>query len=344
MPTTTLNISDQLLSTTAFQLHDEIIDALDINRPFVDNVTKMGKDEKSGGERMIISWRMNRHSSTTQLSTGYEPINLTVQPVGTPGWEQWCDAIRPIVISGHEERLNRGEAEIVSILESRLQDTEQGFRAEFEEQCLLGNVGSLSDMVTLNGTIDNTGLLEDAAPGTQTNVIHHVDRSLHQNAPGFQNQFGDAGGLATAHIPTLYDMVVRINRLLGVAGTTKNGIRGYQSVAAANQMKTVLFDQERYLTEKELDGGKMVRYFSGMPLEITDLPTAAGGTAPVGDNVSYMFIDHGQLRFCAQSGFYFKLSEFQSQPGYDVRAAYMHLMGQFVGRYFGTSGLIYNAQ
>ena len=344
MPTTTLVISDQLLSTTAFQLHDEIIDALDINRPFVENVTRMGKDEKTGGERMIISWRMNRHSQTTQLSTGYEPINLTVEPVGTPGWEQWCDAIRPIVISGHEERLNRGEAEIVSILESRLQDTEQGFRAEFEEQALLGNVPELSDMVTLNGTIDPTGLLEDAAPGAQTNIIHHVARALHQNAPGFQNQFGDALGVAANHLPTLYNTIVRINRLLGVAGTTKNGIRGYQSVAAADQMKTLLFAQERYLTEKELDGGKLVRYFSGIPLEITDLPTAAGGTAPGANNVSYMFVDHGQIKFTAQAGFYFKLSEFQSQPGYDVRAAYMHLMGQMTGRYFGTSALIYNAQ
>ena len=59
------------------------------------------------------------------------------------------DCIRPVVISGHEERLNRGEAEIVSILESRLQDTEQGFRAEFEEQLLFGNVPSMSDSVTL---------------------------------------------------------------------------------------------------------------------------------------------------------------------------------------------------
>ena len=342
MPTTTLTISDQLLSTTAFNLHDEIVDALDINRPFVKNVDKIGKTEVTGGERMIVSWRTNHHSQTTQLTTGYEPINLTVQPVGTPGWEQWCDAIRPIVISGREERLNRGDAELVSILESRLQDTEAGFRAEFEEQALFGGVAALSDMISLNGTSGSgtiTGMLEDAAVGAQTNDVHHVDRATHQNAPGLQNQYIDA--LGSDFVEALYTIILRINRLKGVAGTTTTSIRGYQSVPAAQGLKAELFTQERFLNEKELDGGKLVKYFSGMPLEVTDLPTVAtAGPLPA----SYYFVDHAQIQWTGQSGFYFKLSEFQSQPGYDVRAAYLHLMGQFIGRYFGTSALVTNCE
>ena len=343
MPTTNLTISDQLLSTTAFALHDEIVDALDINRPLLANIDKMGKREQQGGERMIVSWRFNRHSQTTQLSTGYEPVNMTVQPVGTPGWEGWMDCIRPVVISGHEERLNRGEAEIVSILESRLQDTEQGFRAEFEEQLLFGNVPSMSDSVTLNGVVDTTGLLENRAVGAQTNTIHHVSRALHAGAPGFQNQYGDVGNAAANHLPTLYEIITRINRLAGVAGTSRNSIRGYQSVEACKNMKDLLIAQERYLTESELDGGKLVQFYNGIPLEVTDLPNQTNYSAMGTTDVSYIFLDHAQIQWVGQSGFYFKLSEFQSQPGYDTKAAFMHHMGQLVGRYFGTSALVVNA-
>ena len=345
MATTSLSVSDELLSTTAFARLKEMRSMNDRPAPFVDDLLKLGTREESGGERIIIPWKTNRHSKTTQLSTGYEPVNLHAEPLGTPGHDSWAYCIRPVLISSKDEILNRDSHKVISIMESRLKDVEDGMRLEFQDQILRGGEANMSDFNTLNGTTGattaNTGILEIEDVGNQNNTVHNVSKNTHSSLPGFQNQVYDADNdFSTNGLTGLYDLTTRIRELAGDAVN----LRGYLSIAGANNLKTQLQSQEQYLVrgDNQLDGGRAVMSYNGIPLTVTSrMPDT---TVNGGDNEwTCLFLDWNAIKFVGQRGYVFKLDEFKSVSGHSVRCAFMHLFGQLTCEYWGSNGLLYDA-
>jgi len=337
MPTTSLTFDNQLLTTTLYAIIDEMKSQIDRPVLFVDNIEK-NMETEDGGERLIIPLNFDRHSTTTQLSTGYEPINMTVQPLGTPGFTVWGDWIRPVVISGHEERINRGKYKVLDILEERAKDTYNGMRLDFQRQLVTGDVATLSDCNTINGTSDTTGFLEPVAPPGQTNTVVNVSKSAHSTSLGWQNQALDHGGApaTTSLIDALYDQCVRI-RELAAENAAKLCIYGSLDMGIA--LKEQIQEFERYVDSKELDAGRMVMMFNGLPIElIRDVGNNGTGATGWG----FTIIDHASIKWVSQSGYHFKTGEFVTQSGYDVRASFLHLMGQLKTNYLGSSSVIFN--
>lgn len=332
---TTLTVSDQLLSTTLFSHMKTMKSQINKPVPFLEDLEKLGMEEEEGGERMIIPMAFNRHSRTTQLSTGYEPINLTVKPIGNPGYDGWCDVIRPIVIAGKDNRVNRGKAKIISIMETRSQDAYDGLRMEMQQQLIQGGQAGWSDCNNLNGTDNTTGFLESAAYGSQTNVVHNLSKATYNFSVGWQNQWTDlANSFSTNGLQGMYDMMTRVFALSKGAK-----LRWYASIKATNNLKRALNSNERYLSESELDGGKRVMTFGGAPVStlFSDMPNA--GTNTTATPWSFMLVDFDELKFVKQKGFYFEAGEFETQSGYDVQASFIHTMGQLRVTYLANFGL-----
>jgi hypothetical protein len=204
-------------------------------------------------------------------------------------------------------------------------------------------VPALVDLVTLNGFDNTTGFLEQAAVGAQSNVIHGIPRAANLH-PGFQNQRFDCAGSASANLLIgAYDVATRIKDLAEGNPNANPDIVGYISIACQNNLKRALNTNEQYLSEKELNGGRRVLMWGEWKLESnSDLPDS--GSITTGSPWSIAFVDHNALRFIAQKGAYFDLTEFDKPTGYDVQVAFMHLMGQHAGFYFGSSGVVYDAE
>ena len=87
MPTTSLTIGNELLSTTMHILMKEWRDNIHESTAFLDaseRVHGAGQPSQAGGTRMVIPLGFEDHSSTTRLSTCYERIDLSVEDVFKP--------------------------------------------------------------------------------------------------------------------------------------------------------------------------------------------------------------------------------------------------------------------
>lgn len=341
---TTLTISNEELSTTAFAYLDDVRNMLDVPHPYVDAYLGTKRDEE-GGERLIIPYRNKRHSITTQMSSGYEPISLIANPQMDPGNQAWFYAIRPVLISTTDDITNRGRAKIISKLEERIKDTHDGIRAEIEEQDLITGLAAMSDLVPTNGADDTGGMIEDAAVGSQTNTVHGISKGSFLTLPGWQNQFFNAGGSFSASgLAGMFDIQVRIKKLAKGAGKLihRPDIKVYGSINGVVNYKRSLFPQERWVDNTKPNAGNEAMMFGDWPIETVDLPNA--GTATTALPWTFLFKDWGGMHFTGQKGWVMKMDEFRWISGHVVRGAYLHLFGQNTARYYGTSGVLVNGE
>lgn len=332
----TLVFSDQFLTTTLMYRVEKMRSMIDRPLRFLDDMLAMGKDEVAGGERVLISWKFGRHANNTQLSTGYEPLNLSVSPIGTPGHDSWFYVQRPILYSGREDTLNRDKHKVISIIESRGEDTELGLKADVEDEALRGDVPTMSDLNTLNGTDDATGFLEEDIVGSQTNTVHNTSKATYATAAYFQNQTSDIANSFSANgLTSLFKAHIRSEDL----AQEPSKIIGYGSLSLMEHLKRAVQTNERYVSESN-DAGQPVMSFGGRKLRVTSrLPNS--GVNTTAQKWSLVFIDWSALRFVAQKGKCFSLTPFREISGYDVRAAFMNIFGQLCApKGFGSHTLV----
>ena len=73
-------ISNDILSSTLRILLDEEVDNLYKAVPLLDRMREQGGIETyDGGQKLDVPLILEEHSSITQLSNGYEPVNLAVK-------------------------------------------------------------------------------------------------------------------------------------------------------------------------------------------------------------------------------------------------------------------------
>lgn len=299
------------------------------------------RKKEAGGERIMIRISSGWHSDTTQFTgDGYDDIDHAVRKVLNPGFETWADWVRPAVISGHEERINRGPAKIIDLGKERLENVHLGMRLELIEQIFAGTSSPISDVITLCGDDYSTGLIESASYGSQTNVVHELSKGTFNSGWAWQNQAEDALGAASSNLVTaMYRVITRRRQ---VKRTNKNLV-WYVGLEPAGHLKSFLQANERYLSERDLDGGRRVMAFDGVPVEECGfLPIA--GSATASKPWSALLWDHEDIYWTEQSGYWFKQGMWKDRDGMDVRSCYVHCMGQLTGRNLFSSGIVVDAE
>ena len=336
-------ISNELLSSTLFSIRDGEVDELFKRVPFLDMAKKLGGVEyEDGGIKIQRPLAVSNHSTITQLATGYEPVSLAVQDVMQPAIYEWCDFVAPIVITKKEELENQGEKAIVKIVEARMRNVMGMLRRELNKQIVAGNSTVLTTFGTLNGVATTTGFLEQGAPTAagQTNTVGGLARSIVPDGDGLFNRIFDAG-----------------------AAFGTDGIRGMQQLSAETSARApmgeiklvlaseagyanyrrALFNQERYIDEKQLDAGNMSLAFGGAAVvQDTFMPT----NAAVGANLecTMYFLNFDGIKLVQHSDGDFAVSPFEYIPGTTARSAQIYFKGQLIADNLASCALLFNGE
>ena len=328
-------ISNDLLSSTLYSIRDGEVDELFQKVAFLDNAKRFnGIEYEDGGIKIQRPLSIAEHSQITNLPTGYEAVNLAVKDVLQPAVYEWADFTAPIVITKKEELENKGEKAIVKIVEARMRSVMGMLRRELNKQLLAGSSTILTTVNTLNGGVSgNKGFLEKSA--SQSNTVGGISKATY-NVNGWNNQFADVNSLfGTDGIRLMQQMAIKANTVTHMGEVQAVLL----SEAAMANYRRSLFDKERYINEKTLDGGRMQLAFGGAVVE-QDLEL---GFDYAGDTVSGYFLNFDGVKLCMHKDADFAVSPFEHISGTTARAAQLYVKMQLIADHLGSQGILLNA-
>lgn len=331
-------ISNDLLSSTLYSIRDGEVDELYKKVAFLDGVKKAGGVEvEKGGIKIQRPLSIQEHSTITQLATGYEPVSLAVNDVLRPAVYDWCDFVAPIVITKKEEMENSGEYAIVKILEARMKSVMGMLRRELNKQVLANTSTVLTSLNTLNGSsAGGTGFLEPRATASQTNIIGGISKVTFPVA-GWLNQFSN-GAVTTDFMTNLYNMYIAANAVSPM-GDVDHVIF---SQAALARYRKELFDIQRFIDTKTLDGGRMGLAFNGALAESD--PVMGFNTGVVGETLDAYMLNYDGIKLVFHSEGDFSISPFEHISGTTARSANLYVKCQLVADFLGGQAVAVNLQ
>jgi hypothetical protein len=351
--TTSLTINNEDLSLTLFDQVKELRAMKDHPYPSVDHEME-NKDVVDGGERIIVRWDVEDHSTPTRVQTGYESFGAFAQPTLHPGNQAWGIVVQPVFISSVDEKKNGGRAQIIKTLETRVKNVERHSRrlkalVQWRGAAASGThpgVAGYDDFLSLNGADTALGLLEDQASGT--NILHGVNKALFPSTSHeqFHNFFSDCAADASANLlPALYASTIDAQIKEGSPNPSES--YWYISRLAAGHLKTQLRAQEQYTSDGAMDDGKRVAhmYYGGIKMfPIAEMPNT--GSASTAKPWSVVRVNWKQgIRYRCMSEWASDWTEFMDLPGtVGVRYALMKDWGQRIALQPGCNAVIVDAE
>lgn len=336
-------ISNDLLSSTLYSIRDGEVDELFQKVAFLDNAKRFnGIEYEDGGIKIQRPLSIAEHSQITNLPTGYEAVNLAVKDVLQPAIYEWADFTAPIVITKKEELENKGEKAIVKIVEARMRSVMGMLRRELNKQLLRGNSTILTTVNTLNGDASANGFLEAESKANQNNTVGGISKTTYP-VNGWLNQVADIGGaFGTNGILGMQQMAIQANTVTHM-GEIQCVLL---SEAAMANYRRALFQQERYINEKTLDGGRMQLAFGGavveQDLELGFNYTSATFNGGVPAPLSGYFLNFDGVKLCMHKDADFAVSPFEHISGTTARAAQLYVKMQLIADHLGSCGVLFD--
>tara|TARA_R110000796_G_scaffold185857_2_gene302747 strand:+ start:5919 stop:6968 length:1050 start_codon:yes stop_codon:yes gene_type:complete len=346
-------ISNDILSSTLRILLDEEVDQLFQATPLLQKMRERGGVETyDGGQKLNVPLILEEHSSITQLSSGYEPVNLAVKDALRQAEFNWCDFVAPIVITRSEELSNKGERAIIDIAEARLKSVMGALQREVEKQVIANASGILTNLNTFNGLTQGTaggnaaGFFDNRAFGSQGGTVGGLSKTTFSR---LQNQFvSSAGAAVTGAATMLADMAaVYIDCQLNTPdGSAPDLI--ICSPTYYKNYKSVLQAQERYIDEKVLDGGRLALAFNGAMVVadpfLGSTVQIPGGTAAGEGIIGAYFLNTKYMKIAFDSAAQFEMDDFEHVSGYASRSANIFTRLQVYFTHLASHGIHVNAE
>lgn len=337
-------ISNDLLSSTLFSIRDGEVDELYQKTAFLDSCRKSGGIEREdGGIKIQRPLSIAEHSTITQLPTGYEPVSLAVRDVLQPAIYDWCDFTAPIIVTHKEDLENSGEKAIVKIVEARMRSVMSMLRRELNKQIIAGNSTILTTMNTLSPAAAG-GFFEVETKPNQSHTVGGVSKATF-NVNGWTNQIFNVGAaFGTDGIRGMQSLYIASNSVspLGDINTvllSENAMANY---------RRALFTQERYISEKTLDGGRMSVAFAGshveQDLELGFNATSSAASFNVTAPVSGYMLNFKGIKLVLHKDADFAVSPFEHVAGTTARAAQLYVKTQLVADHLGSCGVLFNGE
>jgi len=344
MPITFTGITNDLLSTTLYNIHDQIVDGLFQTSPFLSVSKKLGKIKyHQGSFKLVVPIETAEQTTSTQITTGWEPVNMAVQEISQQAQYDYSRVVRPVLISGKEETSNRGEKAIIQLAEARHKAAIAAMMRELNRQIVQGGVSAFSSVTSLNGNTGfgggATGLLEANAVGSQTNTVGGLARG---SVVGLNNQFLDGAGTTADIIKNLYTLEARASTLLPAGGDGGRFHLTLASMEAYAAYRNGLFANERFIDVKSLDasGVQSLAFSSGVMMPDRDI--GFGQTSTSVEN-SFMLLNLDGIFLDTLEGADFAFTGFMDYPGYDGRYGQIVWQGGLCAGHLGSSALYVDA-
>jgi len=339
-PGGSFSLSNDLLSQLLVGMRQEAVDNLFVRSVFLDFATKAGAVEREGGASVwAVPLSVAQHSNITQVVSGYESLDMTVSDILSPAQYQWCTFHEPIVISKMEELQNSGEAAMVRILQSRMDNVMGTLKREVEKQLVAGTSTILTRLNTLNGGYDAApiagGFLFTDTTVTNAPAVGGIARST---ALGLSNIIVDANNTTTA-VDALTDAWLQASNQ-----ATRNDVTLILAGGSAfKAYKADLYPNESYVGGygQKLDGGNLALSFHGAQVVYSSNMTTAVATGS-GSTLDRAFygINFDGIRLRIHPDADFSVSGFTDFPTQAVRGAKFDCMMQLYANHLGSSFVV----
>ena len=172
-------IQPDILASTLRILKDREVDNTFKNIPLLDAIRAHGSViESDGGSKVNCPAIMTEHSMITQLSSGYESVNLAVKDPLRQTEYNWCDFVAPVVITEKEQLSNKGDRAVINIAEARLKSVMGMLQREFSKQ-VVGNTSTvLSELESLHPSREGGWLALQPFGNSHENLILYFLASI----------------------------------------------------------------------------------------------------------------------------------------------------------------------
>lgn len=346
MPITFTGITNDLLSTTIYNVHDQIVDGLFQTSPFLSVSKKLGKIKyHQGSYKLVVPIETAEQTISTQITTGWEPVNMAVQEISQQAQYDYSRVVRPVLISGKEETSNRGEKAIIQLAEARHKAAIAAMMRELNRQIVQGGVSAFSNVTSLNGNTGFGGLadgfLEADVVGSQGNTVGGLARG---SVVGLNNQFklGNATP-STDLLKDLFTLESEASTLLPAGGDGGRFHLTLASMAAYAAYRNELYQNERFIDVKSLDaaGVQSLAFSSGVMMPDRDI--GFGQATPSSVENSFMLLNLDGIFLDQLEGADFAFTGFMDYPGYDGRYGQIVWQGGLCAGHLGSSALYVNA-
>ena len=355
-------IQPDILASTLRILRDREVDNTFRAIPLLDAVQRAGNVEQSdGGQKVDCPTILTEHSNITQLSTGYEAVNLAVRDPLRTATYNWCDFIAPIVLTEKEQLSNKGDRAVIKIAEARLKSVMGMLQREYCKQVVAGTSTVLTELESLNGSTASgtrsSGWFDSLAFGSQTATVGGISKNEYQTS--WQNQFINcsvdiAGSTGGTYNPTGEDLFRAMTQMM--IQTQIYAPEGEVDIILSSPdsyelYKNSLFTQERYtsMTEERNMAGKLGLLFNGAMMYIDpNLPIDGVDYTDDGNRtngkVSQYFLNSKLFNVYFDKDAYFELGDYERISGYAAMAANIMVRTQITTANLSGHGLLLNGE
>ena len=160
-PSSVTSQYDALLSTTLNNYRRTLEDNISKNNSVIWHL----RNKVDGGYELVseIGDRMQvplmYELGQADSYSGYDVLDVTPMEGITSAFWDWRQASVPIAISALEEKKNRGEARILSLLESKTKQAEMGIQEFFNQRLLIG-AGASSITTAYTSTVNGSSFID----------------------------------------------------------------------------------------------------------------------------------------------------------------------------------------
>lgn len=309
---------DALLSTTLANYRSQFSDNLSKSFFLYYWLTSKGRKNLVDGGESIIIQLMYGKNSTVKSYDGYEVLDTTPQEGLTAVKFPWKQVAGSISISRKEERQNSGEARLINLLQSKVQQCEISMRDSMNGMFFGDGTG--------NGSKDIFGLQLLVEEGTAWGTLAGIDRSDTLNT-WWRNQWASGGsGFATSY--------AGLNKMRTMYNSTSRG-NEHPDFGVTDQTSFELYEQmlvplERFEDKTTGDAGFTNLKLKGMVLGYDEQCT--GG---------YMwFLNSKYLEFVVDKESDLVTTDFVRPENQDAKVAQILMMGNLVTSNAARQGLL----
>lgn len=345
MPTsTTIPFTDEELSTIRFETKKEKqqthLRPYRAARWFLDN-----HKNQQGGKKCGVAWETRDHSTGAELvNQGYDAIPVNVQPIYDVGYEDFFYYAQPTMISMVDQAQNQaGSNKLLDLVRDRTNNVNKSMLRDLEIQIMTGVLTNWASLKTLNGDGYASGILENGAPGTQTNVLHNQSRATYSSLPYWQNWYVDLQGQFSIYgTDYVQEIIGKMRDLI-----ENESLAGFCTINFYNYLARSLQSNEEYAPGEGSVGAHYQTYagIKWKTVQSASMPTAAQATDS-GLPWSAVLLNADSLYLKSLSGYLMHDTGFRQAGGghVDVRVAFQVIMAQLICTLLGRQGLIVNGE
>ena len=285
---------DAILSTTLAHYIPKLEDNVFTARPLTYWLTSKDRIKKISGGAKIVVPIVHEQNSTVASYSGYDTIATTAQTGISAAEYSWKQLAGTISINGLEEAQNRGEAEIIDLLEGKIMQTEQTMSEKLNTMFFANGTG--------NSNKDWLGLEHFVATTPTTGTVGGINRATSGNEFWRNYVESTTKALTLADMATAYNTVSKGSDQPDMIITTQGLYEKYESL---------LQPQERFTDAKTADGGFQNLLYKGAPVVFD---TAAPAT-------TMYFLNSKYIKLYGHSDVWFQTTPFVKPENQDARFA-----------------------